>query len=111
MAIGAPENPNYGGNGLVYLIDPNSDFDQTLWLRPGTGPGTGIFDGLGFDLAAADFGYDASGPFADLAIGAPQFSYAECGCDGPGAVHVLPGSSEGLNPFAVHTITEEALGL
>jgi hypothetical protein len=111
LAIGAPENPNYGGLGLVYIAYYGGDFDQTLWLAPGTGPDGAIFGGLGSDLAAANFGYDQGGGFADLAIGAPQFSYAECGCDGPGAVHVLPGSDDGLKALEVHTLTQADLGV
>ena len=111
LAIGAPENPNCCGQGLVRIEYYGSDFGQTLWLKPGTGVGEHIFDSLGFDLAAANFGYDESGAFADLAIGAPQFEYVECECDGPGALHVLPGTQKGLNAFRVHTLTQADLGV
>jgi hypothetical protein len=109
LAIGAPDNPNYGGMALVQIAYNDDNLGQTLWLAPGAGPDGAIFGGLGYDLAAANFGYDQSGGFADLAIGAPQFSYAECGCDGPGAVHVLSGSDRGLNAFDVHTLTQTGL--
>ena len=46
------------GLELVSIAYYGGDFDQTLWLAPGTGPDGAIFGGLGSDLAAANFGYD-----------------------------------------------------
>jgi len=108
LAIGAPAELTY--SGTVSVVMGWFGFGLTrrgaqVWTQdsPGVTDTVESYDQFGFSLAAGDFNHDG---FDDLAVGVPAEGVGTLGPRG-GAVHVLPGTINGLTGIGSQQLTQD----
>jgi hypothetical protein len=109
VAIGIPgEDPPTNAGSVAVIFGGPSGLSSTgdeLWSQLGLGGSPPeVWDGFGFSLSAGRFGKD---PAADLAIGVP-FEDVRTTVDA-GAVNVLYGSEDGIDPSSNQYWTQNNL--